>query len=195
MNNPFTIKHRLLQAIYLILLMTYLPFLAYSGYRLVDAVWDFCSPNVVIEEVYHDQIIPRVLPPPPPQPICRIKYKPKADDVLHFAQQMPMFPGCEQEDFSTKKKCAEKKMLEFLYSNLKYPPIARASAIEGMVVVKFTVEEDGILSDIHPLKELNGLTEEALRVVKLMPKWEPGLQNGVPVKVYFNLPVRFKLEL
>jgi len=115
-------------------------------------------------------------------------------------EQMPMFPGCEEiADIKERKPCADRKMLEFIYKSLMYPPIARENGIEGMVVVGFVVEKDGTLDNIQMTKNIGGLTEyDAFRVVNLMnttePKWAPGLQNDKPVKVHFNLPIKFRLE-
>ena len=77
---------------------------------------------------------------------------------------------------------------------MNYPEQAKKDSIEGRVVLSFVVETDGsitepkVVQSVHPL-----LDEEALRVAKLMPKWEPGYQNGTPVRVKYNIPVTFKL--
>lgn len=76
-----------------------------------------------------------------------------------------------------------------------YPEIAKESNIQGRVTVKFVVNEEGNVSDIIVVKGIGGgCDEEAVRVVKKMPKWKPGKQNGRPVKVYFSLPITFRLE-
>ena len=96
---------------------------------------------------------------------------------------MPSFPGDQQA------------LLNFLNENVKFPEQAMDVCFSGRVVVSFIVETDGSITNpeiargIHPL-----LDAEALRVVKLMPKWEPGTKNGTPVKVRYNLPINFKLE-
>ena len=113
---------------------------------------------------------------------------------------MPRFPGCENLPTTDEKKaCADKKMLEFIYKNIKYPAIARENGIEGMVVVTFVVEKDGKVTDARVVRDIGGQCgQEALRVVSLMNdegiRWTPGKQRGRPVRVQFNLPVRFKLE-
>ena len=89
-------------------------------------------------------------------------------------------------------------MLEFIYQNIRYPVIARESAIEGTVVVRFVVETDGSLQDIELVRDIGGgCGEEATRIVRLMNekglRWTPGEQRGRPVRVQFHLPVRFKL--
>lgn len=89
---------------------------------------------------------------------------------------------------------AEYDMNEYLANNIKYPDSARQSNITGRVIIKFVVNEDGHISDCTVLKGIGaGCDEEALRVVKGMPKWKPGRQNGQPVKVYFTIPISFRL--
>ncbi len=87
-------------------------------------------------------------------------------------------------------------LLRFIEKNLTYPSIAKANGIHGIVVVQMIVEKDGSLSNLNIVKGLDGgCNEEALRLVKSMPKWKPGTnQNGVPTSVSFTLPIRFKLE-
>ena len=83
----------------------------------------------------------------------------------------------------------------YLGKNIRYPEAAKESNIEGRVILKFVVNEDGGVSDITVVKGLEGgCSEEAKRVVAGMPKWKPGKQNGRPVKVYFTLPIVFKLQ-
>ncbi len=115
--------------------------------------------------------------------------------TYNFVDQMPMFPGCAEEDYQKRKKCAEKAMLSFIYSNIKYPAIARENGIEGQTVIRFIVDKDGSIIEATPLSKLGGgCTKEAMRVINKMPKWNPGLQKSNPVKVYFNLPIKFILE-
>lgn len=89
-------------------------------------------------------------------------------------------------------------MLEFIYKNIKYPPIARENGIEGMAVIQFVVDENGNIKDPKVVRDVaGGCGLEAMRVVELMSDqvtWIPGKQRGKAVQVYFNLPVRFKLE-
>ncbi len=134
-------------------------------------------------------------PPPPPPPPA-----PKVEEIFKVVEQMPMFPGCENiSNAEEKKECAQKKLLEFIYGNIKYPAIARENGVEGMAVVSFVVEKDGSVTDAKVVRNPGAKTgEEALRVVELMNqqgiKWIPGQQGGRNVRVQFNLPVKFKLE-
>ncbi|MBC6996444.1 TonB family protein [Neolewinella lacunae] len=134
-------------------------------------------------------------PPPPPPPPA-----PKVDEIFKVVEQMPLFPGCEDiSSYADRKACADKKMLEFIYGNIKYPAIARENGVEGMAVVSFVVEKDGTVTDAKVVRNPGAKTgEEALRVVEMMNekglKWTPGKQGGRSVRVQFNLPVKFKLE-
>ena len=91
-------------------------------------------------------------------------------------------------------KNGDRKRLKFLKNNIKYPDLAREVGIEGIVYIGFIVEEDGSLSDIRLLQGIGGgCDEEALRVTRLMPNWEPGLQRNKPVRVKMSMPIHFKL--
>ncbi len=87
-------------------------------------------------------------------------------------------------------------LMLFLSKKMTYPTDARRMGIDGKVFVQFVVNEDGSISDIEVIKSLSSSTDqEAMRVVKLMPHWIPGKLRGIPVKVKFVLPLRFKLDL
>lgn len=125
----------------------------------------------------------------------------KDEEVFLFAEQNPRFPGCEDMEGSKKEKeaCSSKKMLEYIYGNLKYPSEARENGIEGTIIVQFVVAKDGSLYDITLARDLDGgCGEAAMDVVESMnnmsEKWIPGTQQGRDVAVKYTLPVRFKLE-
>ena len=106
------------------------------------------------------------------------------EDEYRFTivEQMPEFPG------------GQDAMFKFLGENIKYPKEARKQGISGRVFVTFVVEADGEITNIEMLREIGGgCDEEAMRVVSIMPTWEPGYQRGVPVRVGFNLPIKFSL--
>jgi TonB family protein len=104
-------------------------------------------------------------------------------EVFHVVEEMPKFPG------------GSDKLLTYLADNINYPKLAKDKGIEGMVVVQYIVEKDGSISNAQIMKGIGaGCDEEALRVVKEMPKWTPGLQRGQETRVQFNLPIRFKLD-
>jgi protein TonB len=105
------------------------------------------------------------------------------DKIFTFVEQQPSFPGGESE------------LNKFIKKNLKYPPAALRNGLEGLVVVQFVVNREGEISDVAVVKKLGGGTdEEAMRVVKMMPKFAPAKQNGRPVSFRYTLPVRFGLQ-
>ena len=100
-----------------------------------------------------------------------------------YVEQMPTFPGGETE------------MLKYLAKNIRYPAAAQRAGVEGLVVLSFVVSKTGEISEIQVVKNLGaGTDEEAMRVVKTMPKWTPGKQNGRAVPVRYTLPVRFTIK-
>ncbi|MBU1369049.1 MAG: TonB family protein [Bacteroidetes bacterium] len=104
-------------------------------------------------------------------------------EIFTVVESMPEFPG------------GPAKMMEYIAKNIKYPAMARESGIQGRVFVNFVVEPDGSVSNVKILRGIGGgCDEEAIRVVKSMPKWTPGRQRGKAVRVSFNLPVRFTLQ-
>jgi periplasmic protein TonB len=120
--------------------------------------------------------------PPPPPPVIEEK-DPDENKVFDFVQQKPEFPD------------GDKALLKYLGENIKYPAIARENGIEGRVIVKFQVSKNGSISNAQVVRGIGGgCDEEALRVVKSMPDWKPGKNNGKPVNVTFTLPVTFRLQ-
>jgi protein TonB len=116
-------------------------------------------------------------PEPAPEPV-------KEPEIFDRAEVMPGYPGGAIE------------LMKFLNKNIKYPSLARENGLEGKVIVKFYVDTDGTVRDPQVLKDGagGGCGDEAIRVVKSMPKWTPGSQRGKSVKVYYTLPVTFKLQ-
>lgn len=126
---------------------------------------------------------------------------PEEDEIFKRVKQMPRFPGCEDliGREREKKKCAEEKIIQYLYKNLKYPAIARINKVEGTVVIQFLVDVDGFLNEIKVVKDIGkGCGEAALKVIHSMndmdQRWTPGMQKGREVSVYYTLPVRFRLH-
>ncbi len=113
-----------------------------------------------------------------------IKSKGESKEAIFTAvEQNPEFPG------------GMSAMYRFLGNNIKYPSEAQKNKVQGRVFVRFIVEKDGSIGRVEVLKGIGfGCDEEAIRVVKSMPKWIPGRQNGKPVRVYYNMPIVFKLE-
>jgi protein TonB len=107
----------------------------------------------------------------------------KKEDIPNFVEQMPTFPGGLEE------------LQRWLSKNMTYPEYAETQGIQGTVNLRFVVSEDGSIGNVTVVKSLErSCDEEAVRAVKKMPKWNPGKQNGKAVKVYYNLPVKFKLQ-
>ncbi|MCX6290934.1 MAG: TonB family protein [Bacteroidetes bacterium] len=103
--------------------------------------------------------------------------------IFTIVEEMPSFPG------------GEEKMLEYVAKNIKYPSVARENAITGRVYVNFYIDKDGKVQSAKVVRGIGGgCDEEALRVVKSMPTWKPGKQNGRAVNVNYNLPINFTLK-
>jgi len=107
----------------------------------------------------------------------------EAKPVFTIVEEMPSFPGGEAE------------RNKFLADNIVYPQQATENGIQGTVYVSFVVDSKGKVTDVKVLRGIGGgCDEEALRVVKMMPQWHPGKQNGKLVRVLFNMPIYFKLQ-
>ncbi len=105
------------------------------------------------------------------------------EEIFVFVEDFPEFPN------------GEENMYKYLGSNIKYPKDALENGIQGTVVVKFVVEKDGTISNVKAIRKIGGgCDEEAVRVVKRMPRWKPGKQRGKPVRTEFTLPIQFKLR-
>lgn len=105
------------------------------------------------------------------------------EEVFMVAEQMPEFPG------------GMKEMLKFLQENVKYPENAMKNNVQGRVIVQFVIEKDGTPTEFKVLRSVDpDLDAEALRVMKAMPKWKPGMQKGQVVRVKFTVPVSFTLQ-
>lgn len=112
-----------------------------------------------------------------------VKPKEEENKVFDVVEQMPSFPG------------GNAALMNYLSQNIKYPVIAEENGIQGRVIVQFVVGKDGHISDVRVAKSVDpSLDKEAVRVVKGMPKWIPGKQNGQAVTVRYTLPVTFRLN-
>ncbi len=108
----------------------------------------------------------------------------EAEEVIFtVVESMPGFPG------------GDGARIKYLNENIKYPQMARESGIQGRVFVTFVVEKDGNVTDVRVLRGIGGgCDEEAVRVIKNMPRWNAGKQRGKSVRVQFNMPILFKLN-
>ena len=103
--------------------------------------------------------------------------------VFDVVEQMPSFPG------------GPSALMQYLSSNIKYPVVAEENGVQGRVVCTFVVERDGSITDVRVIRSVDpSLDKEAVRVVKSMPKWIPGKQNGSAVRVKYTVPVTFRLQ-
>lgn len=169
------------------------------------------------EEILEVQIEQEIVPPPPPPPpppepeiievvedeadveeteieaeteadeeieiIEEVVEEPVIEEVFTVVEKMPSFPG------------GEEKLYEFLGKNIKYPQMAKEANVSGRVFVQFVVEKDGSITDVNVVRGIgSGCDKEAERVVKQMPKWEPGEQRGKKVRVKYTLPVLYQLR-
>jgi protein TonB len=179
-------------------------------------------PDLVVDDA-PEEIIPiteqKVKPPPPPPPKQVTQIKIVDDDVeveddldidvdanedLEFEEYIP--PEEDEEEveeeqiFTVVESMPEfpggrKELMKYLAQNIKYPPYAKEAGIQGRVFINFVVETDGSITNVKVLRGIGGgCDEEAVRVVENMPKWKPGMQRGKPVRVSFNLPVKFTLQ-
>ncbi|MEM9930401.1 MAG: energy transducer TonB [Bacteroidota bacterium] len=133
------------------------------------------------------------LPPPPPPP----------SEVIScgsiYPGQMPAFPGCphglSQEE---KKQCSDRRFLEYIFKNIKYPAQAREEGMASYVVIRFIIEKDGTVGTTEIIKgpEILGkaVIDALLELNKQNIRWQPGWQGGRPVRVSYHLPVRFCLR-
>jgi protein TonB len=121
----------------------------------------------------------QIAPPPPPPPPVAIP----SDTVYQAVDVMPFFPG------------GDAALLKYIGANTTYPEAAKNKGIQGKIIVRFVVEPTGnvgrttIIKGVDPL-----LDEEALRVVKKLPKFEPAIKDGKPVAVYYMVPINFTLN-
>ena len=166
---------------------------------------------------------PNEPPPPPPEPeapttefevvddnkVIEIEALPvNADDNANQAQQEYVAPVIEdkeeekvEEEIFTVVESApeypggEEALYKYLQTSINYPQLAKDQNLQGRVFVTFVVEKDGSIANPKILRDIGGgCGEEAIRVVRKMPKWKPGKQRGKSVRVQFNLPVMFQLE-
>ncbi|MFI5220030.1 MAG: energy transducer TonB [Bacteroidia bacterium] len=148
-----------------------------------NAVFKFVCNCGIIDTVSYDEHNKVVKEKPQYQKISmRLKSGKvlRTDSVYFVAQIMPQFPG------------GDMGLIQYLKNNIKYPKAALDSSITGTLYVKFIIERDGSVSQVKVLRGLcKSCNEEAIRVVKQMPKWTSGKMHEKPVRVQYNLPVRF----
>ena len=109
--------------------------------------------------------------------------KPDKNGVYQIVEEMPQYPG------------GEKALIKYVSDNITYPQEAKDKEIQGRVFASFIVEKDGSVNEVKVMRGIGGgCDEEAVRVIKGMPKWKPGKQEGKPVRVSYMMPINFKLD-
>ena len=143
--------------------------------------------DVIIGEMPYEDV--DSYPPPPPPFEESVDENPDidttvdVDEVYIVPGKMPEFPG------------GEDALCDFLAKNIHYPQGAKESNIQGKVYIQFVVERDGSITNHKVLRDIGGGSgEEAMRVVKMMPKWKPGEQYGKKVRVQYVLPIKYELN-
>jgi protein TonB len=155
------------------------------------------------------------LPPPPPKQVTQIKIVSNSmkineniDIDVGALQSTPVtnYASPTEEEVPEKTifqvvedmphfKGGEVALMKYLSAHIQYPEMAKEIGVQGTVFVKFVVEPDGSIDQVEIIRGIGGgCDKEAMRVVKSMPKWVPGKQRGKPVRVFFNIPVKFILQ-
>ena len=111
-------------------------------------------------------------------------------------EKIPQFQACEGSEIKTGMECFNQQISAHITKNLVYPEQARDEDIQGRVTVMFVIDKEGNVTNVRARGPRGGtlLEEEAIRIVKLLPQFKPGVQRGKPVNVSFALPINFKLE-
>ena len=121
-------------------------------------------------------------------------------EITKVVEEMPRFPGCEdKKSLKEKEDCSKTKFLEYIFTNLKYPPKARSRRTQGQTVLQFVVKEDGTIDNITIIRDIGDGCGEAVKKViesmnKMQERWIPGKNVGKNVNALYTIPVKFKLQ-
>ncbi len=127
-------------------------------------------------------------PPPPPPPPASM-----AAEVFRVVEEMPYLNSCANQSKADRQSCTGQTILNLFHQNLKYPAILRNSSITGLSVIQFVISKEGKVKSAKVVRSLHpALDKELLRIAKLLPDFVPGRQNGRPVEVQYNLPIRIR---
>lgn len=164
--------------LYLILVLIVLIFaITEIAISLNDKPQDKPIPEIAEEESYYGDQQTTV-----PVEIETEEPSTNESDITDFAEVDPAFPG------------GESAMIKFIQENVTYPELSREMGEQGTVYVQFVVNTDGSIQDVKVLKGVSELLDrEAVRVIKKMPKWSPGKQDGEPVRVRYQIPINFRI--
>lgn len=156
-----------------------------GDYRIFNGEGDIVTQGMYKQDTVHESIV-----------LIKSDYN-KMNSAPGKDGLMPLFgDGCpELESYDEKKRCSQEKMLKFIYSNLKYPGVARENDVQGKAIAQFVVDEEGRVTEIDVIKGIcSQIRTEVTRVLVKMPRWVPGMQDGENVKVLYTIPISFKLE-
>jgi len=109
-------------------------------------------------------------------------------------EDVPIFPGCENEPKSKLRDCFNSMMQKHISKNFRYPEIAQEMGVQGRVNIMFVIQKDGSIGNVRMRGPDKNLEEEAARIISKLPKMTPGKQRGRPVRVPFSIPITFKLQ-
>lgn len=140
------------------------------------------------------------VPPPPPPPPPELE----EEMVFRVCEEMPRFPGCEDQNLKSaeRSKCSKEAMFTYIQENLVYPAEAKQNGVEGSVVIQFRIDKKGKMYDLKIVRELSDGSGEnscAKAAMDLMTKmknektWSPGKQRGRPILFQYTLPIKFKI--
>jgi len=166
------------------------------------------KPEIIPLEIVENKEIPtnnnkktKPISPPTPKPPIVLPEEPKEKDLVDkeiwtIVEYMPEFGDCNlAKNKAERKAISDKNLLTYIYKNIKYPTIARENGVEGPVVVRFIIDENGRVIEPEILRDPGaGCGQEVLRIISKMPNWKPGKQGENFVKVQYNLPVKFHLK-
>lgn len=122
----------------------------------------------------------------------------ETDEIFNFAvvENKPVYPGCEKLATEDERfNCFQSSMMSFIGKNFKFPEMAKTMGIQGRVFVNFVIEKDGSISNVQVARGVDPLLDdEAVRVVKSLPKFTPAKQRGKPVRMQYTVPINAKLQ-
>lgn len=139
-------------------------------------------------------IVDKIIPPPPPPPAVPKKDVP---EIFKIVEKMPVFGNCDSTQISDEelKQCSDQALLNFIGKGIRYPRLAKENNIEGVVFIRFIINELGEVIEPEIVRDIGGgCGKEALRVIRSMPNWIAGQQRTQKVKVQMTLPVKFQLR-
>jgi len=123
---------------------------------------------------------------------------PIEDDNLMYnggvIEEVPLFPGCKRKDDQKTRNCFQKMMQKHIAKNFVYPEVAQARGLQGKVSIMFIIDKGGNVTDLKVRGPNSILEDEAIRIIKLLPKMGSGLQNGKAVRVPYSIPITFRLN-